>query len=247
MNKISTQNLTYLANIEELKDICRALSALDAIISPEWQYRYYSYQKNWDDKEEFFEMRNGSGDEMKILFSKNGCVINGFAHESQMCVWKEIEIKEEKPFFEKIFGDKKKKTKLIKSISKGVLDSLPNEFHNFIFGEPVKSSGTTFCVWRKSSDAKWNVGQIEYPNDDYLDGSNDLLQLLDGNPSTYKNWAEEYYEESFENSELKLELVENVFNNTIITKKLINQINPELDDYIQLKSDLDEIGYEHKL
>ena len=124
---------------------------------------------------------------------------------------------------------------------------MPNEFHNFIFGEPVKSSGTTFCVWRKSSDAKWNVGQIEYPNDDYLDGSNDLLQLLDGNPSTYKNWAEEYYEESFENSELKLELVENVFNNTIITKKLINQINPELDDYIQLKSDLDEIGYEHKL
>ncbi|MCD7930494.1 MAG: hypothetical protein LUH15_03550 [Tannerellaceae bacterium] len=46
--------------------------------SPEWEYRYYSYNRKWSDKEEVFEMKNGSGDQMLILFREEGCVINGF-------------------------------------------------------------------------------------------------------------------------------------------------------------------------
>ncbi|MDF1698687.1 MAG: hypothetical protein P1U56_22735 [Saprospiraceae bacterium] len=34
---------------------------MEAIISPEWEYRYYSYQKDWSEIEEFCEMRNGHG------------------------------------------------------------------------------------------------------------------------------------------------------------------------------------------
>ncbi len=247
MNKISTQNLTLLPNIEELKNLCKSLSVLDAINSPEWDFRYYSYQKDWAQNEEFFEMRNGSGDEMKILFSPNGCVINGFAHESEMCDWREIEIKEEKSFLKKLFGDNKKKTELIQTITKGVVDTLPNEFHDFIFGEPVKSSGTTFCIWRKKSDDKWNVGQIEYPNDQYLDGSSELLYIFDQNAKTYKNWAEEYFDETFEDRVLDLKLVEFIYDGGLITKDIVQKINPELEDFEQLKLDLNDIGYEHKI
>ena len=69
---ISSKELN-LPNQNKLQTICKAISVLDAILSQEWQFRYYSYNKNWSDSEEFFEMRNGSGDQMLILFNQNGC------------------------------------------------------------------------------------------------------------------------------------------------------------------------------
>jgi len=221
---------------------------LEAIICPEWEYRYYSYQKEWSETEEFCEMRNGQGDQMLMVFSKNGTCINGFAHESEMNGWKNIPIEEKKSFVEKLFGSKKEtKTELTQIIPKGVVDNLPKVFNDFIFGEPVKSIGTTFCVWQTELDNNWKIGKVDLPKDEYKDGSNDLLQLLDGKPLTYKNWAEEYYEENFEENELKLELVEKIYKGAIITKELVLELNPELDDFEQLKSDLNEIGYEHKI
>ena len=226
MKQLSTENLNLLPNPTELKRICKSISALESIICQEWEFRYYSFQKDWSENEEFCEMRNGEGDQLQIIFGNSGTCINGFAHESEMNGWQK---------------DSKQK------ISIGVVDELPEEFNEFIFGEPVKSIGTTFCIWQIQTDNNWRIGKVKLPNDDYKDGSIDLLQLLDGKPLTYKNWAEEYYEENFEDNELKLELVEKIYNGTIITKELVLEINPELDDFEQLKSDLDEIGYEYKL
>ena len=248
MNEVSTDNLSILPNPNKLREICKSISALEAIISPEWEYRYFSYQKNWTETEEFCEMRDGQGDQMLIAFSKNGTCINGFAHESKMNGWKKVHIEEKKSFSERLFSSKKgTKTELIQEISKGVVDDLPEVFNEFIFGEPVKSIGTTFCIWKTQSDAEWKTGEIALPKDDYQDGSSDLLHLLDGNPETYKNWAEEYYEENFEENELKLELVEKIYNGTVITKDLVREINSDLEDLKKLKSDLDDIGYEHQL
>ena len=248
MNKLSSENLNLLPNPNELQKICKSISALEAIICPEWEYRYYSYQKDWSETEEFCEMRNGQGDQMLMVFSKNGTCINGFAHESEMNGWKNIPVEEKKSFVEKLFGSKKEtKMELTQIIPKGVVDNLPKVFNDFIFGEPVKSIGTTFCIWQTESDNNWKIGKVDLPKDEYKDGSNDLLQLLDGKPLTYKNWAEEYYEENFEEKELKLELVEKIYKGAIITKELVLELNPELDAFEQLKSDLNEIGYEHKI
>ncbi|KSA13610.1 hypothetical protein [Maribacter dokdonensis] len=248
MNKISTQNLNLLPNPRELKSICKSISALEAIICPEWEYRYYSYQKVWSETEECCEMRNGQGDQMLILFSNNGTCINGFAHESEMNGWKNVKIEEKKSVIEKLLDSKKEnKTELIQEISKEVVNDLPMVFNEFIFGEPVKSIGTTFCIWQTNTDKNWKTGKVNLPEDDYKDGSSDLLELLDGKPMTYKNWAEEYYEENFEENKLKLELVEKIYNGDTITKELVLRLNPELDDLEQLKSDLDEIGYEHNI
>ena len=226
MVQLSTENLNLLPNPAELKKICKSIAALEAIICQDWEFRYYSFQKEWSENEEFCEMRNGEGDQLLISFGKNGTCINGFAHESKINGWQK---------------DSKQE------IPAGVVDELPAVFNDFIFGEPVKSIGTTFCIWQTKTDENWKTGKIKLPNDDYKDGSSDLLQLLDGNPLTYKNWAEEYYEENFEDSELALELVEHIYNGAIITKEMILKINPELEDFEQLKSDLDEIGYAHKL
>ena len=248
MKKLSTENLNLLPNPNELKRICKSISALEAIICPEWEFRYYSYQKDWSETEEFCEMRNGQGDQMLIVFSENGTCINEFAHESEMNGWENVLIEEKKSFVEKLFGSKKEtKTELTQEIANGILNELPQEFNEFIFGEPVKSIGTTFCIWQTKTDKNWKIGKVELPKDEYKDGSSDLLQLLDGKSQTYKNWAEEYYEENFEESELNLELVEKIFSGTVITKEFVIEINPELNDFEQLKSNLDEIGYEHKI
>lgn len=244
VNKLSTENLNLLPTRKDLQRICKSISALEAIICPDWQYRYYSYQNNWSKTEELCEMRDGQGDQMLILFSTNGTCINGFAHKSTMNGWRNIPIKEEKPFMKKLFGSKKEaKTELTQIISKGVIDDLPQVFNEFIFGEPVKSIGTTFCIWQTDIDSSWKSGKVDLPADEYKDGSIDLLQLLDGKPLTYKNWAEGYYEKN----ELKLEIVDIIYRGDLITRELVHQLNPELVDFEQLKSDLDEIGYEHKI
>jgi hypothetical protein len=107
MDKLSTQNLNLIVNLLELKQICKSISALESIISPEWEYRYYSYQNDWSETEECCEMRNGQGDQMLIIFRVDGTVINRFAHESEMNGWADIVIEEKKSFFQKLFSAEK--------------------------------------------------------------------------------------------------------------------------------------------
>ena len=130
----------------------------------------------------------------------------------------------------------------MQKITKGVVESLPEVFNEFIFGEPIKSIGTTFCIWSTTQDCAWVIGDVQFPNDKYGDGSEDLLQLLDGNPSTYIEWAQEYYEEEFENRTLDSNVVEKVYRGATITKEMIDSINPDLEDLDKLRVDLTEIG-----
>lgn len=245
MTKISTRHLPGLPDIETLQRLCKSLATLDAVICREWEYRYYSYNNAWDkDKQEAcFSMRNGSGDEFQVLFSQHGSIINGHAHESEMSNWIEKEI-QPVTFNEKLnnlFG--RKKTIMEQQIWKGVVDSIPDEFKAFIFGEPVKSKGTTFCIWRKTTDDKWNIGNIQFPKDKYGDGSEDLLYIFDNNPATYKKWATEYYEEQFGAHKLKLDLVKHIYDSKPLTKNIVSGLNPNIDDFDKLKDDLNEIGY----
>lgn len=67
---ITTKDFKLLPNKNSLQNICKAISVLDAIICQEWEYRYYSYNSQWGEGEEYCEMRDGSGDLMNIFFSK---------------------------------------------------------------------------------------------------------------------------------------------------------------------------------
>ena len=55
----------------ELRNKLKQLALLDAIIEPEWEYRYYSYNSNWSDTEEIAAVANGSFYSMKIIFHSN--------------------------------------------------------------------------------------------------------------------------------------------------------------------------------
>ncbi|WP_294818220.1 hypothetical protein [uncultured Flavobacterium sp.] len=130
----STKDPASLPDPFKLKTICKAISVLDAILSPEWQFRYYSFNSKWGEGEECLQVRNGQGDEMHVLFTDNGgCVINGFAHEYPQ-------------------PDKTKLTA-----------GLPEQFHEFMHGEPVNSIGTTFCLWNEGNG--WKTGEVENTDD----------------------------------------------------------------------------------
>jgi hypothetical protein len=248
MNKISTKNLANLPDIKTLQRLCKSLATLDAVICQEWEHRYYSYDCAWGKykQEEYFSMRDGSGDEFQVLFSRYGSIINGIAHESEMSKWIEKEIKpvafREK--LSKLFGQKK--TIIEQKIWKGVVDTIPGEFKEFIFGEPIKSKGTTFCIWRKINDDSWKIGDIQFPKDKYGDGSANLLYIFDNNPATYKKWATEYYEEQFDVHKLKLDLVKHIYDFKPLTKDIALGLNPQIDDFEGLKTDLNSIGYPHE-
>ena len=222
------------------------MNGSNAIICPDWESRYYSYDTNWGQSEECFSMRDGSGDEFLVLFSDHGAVISGFAHDSTMSNWKERELKPVnlRDKVALLFGNKK--TILEQHIYSGVVDELPAVFHDFIFGEPVRSIGTTFCIWRESKDSSWKRGDIDFPDDDYGDGSADLLYILDNNPETYRKWALEYYEDEFESNKLKIDLVKHIYEHRVLTKEIVFKINPELEDIELLKKDLDQIRYPYK-
>lgn len=66
---------------QQLKSIMRSMAALDAILSPEWQYRYYSFDRTWGPSEQMGSIRNGSGDDLFVLFNQSGCFLKGFSHE----------------------------------------------------------------------------------------------------------------------------------------------------------------------
>ena len=48
----------------ELQRLCQSLAVLDAINSPDPEYRYYTYNRAWDEDEQLFEMNDGEGDQL---------------------------------------------------------------------------------------------------------------------------------------------------------------------------------------
>ncbi len=130
------------------------MALLDAILSPEWEYRHYSFNAGWSADEQMGSMRNGSGDEFFALFNSSGCWIKGFAHEAPMSPYRDD-------------GSQ--------SVWPGILDEVPPEFIDCLTEPAFNVGDTTFCIWRRYGDTCWHRGWIEFPHGhrDH-DGSGDL-------------------------------------------------------------------------
>lgn len=209
---ISTKDLSCMLGIDDLRRVCKGISALEILMSKEWDMRYYSYNPNWGDDEEVFEMRDGSEQHMLILFSPNGCVISGIDGECY---------------------DWERGIPKIEDIT----DGLPKVFHEFMYGEPVKSLKSTFCIWTRNG-AAWSTGNIG----DRDDGSEDMLDILDGTPQKYADFCKWYYE-----IEIPLNIVEKVYSKTTLTLEMFKLLNSERDDIDTIRAELCEIGYPNTL
>ncbi len=197
---ISARDLSQLGEIEQIKELMQSLAVVDAINADKWENRYYSFDNSWGIDTQLGSMRNGSGDEFFALFSPLGAIIKGFAHESVMSPYST-----DPP-----------------SIWPGIVTNVPKELSKIITEPAFSPSDTTFCIWCLRHDKSWKCGQIIFPEGKDPDGSEELLSILDRNPRTYKEWAENYYER-----QISLDAITKIYNHHPITESLVCEINPK--------------------
>ena len=213
---ISTRDLTHLPDIDALRRLMQSMAVLDAILSPDWQLRYFSFNSKWSKGEQMGSMRNGEGDDLFAHFTRDGCIVKGFAQDADMSP---------------------RRDDGTKGVWPGVLDSVPKVFAKSLREPAFTMTDTTFCVWRLHGDAAWSRGDISFPKGKDPDASRAILNDYDGKPTTYRRHADDYFGE-----DVPLKVIRAVYAHEPLTDELVQAINPEVT-LADLKADLKEIGY----
>nr|BFE58628.1 hypothetical protein GCM10020063_031540 [Dactylosporangium thailandense] len=207
-----------LPDIPALRDRCRALAMLEAILSPDWESRYYSFNAHWGPGEQMASMRDGSGAAWSIVFSPAGAFLRGFDHESKMtpvanggALWP------------------------------GLVDTVPAVFADCVAEPAFSFEGVleaTVCLWRQAGDDRWHAGELDFPGGDDPDGAGGLFEVLvDGTAAAYRRFAEDYYGTAVDPG-----VVGEVFALRPLTDELVRRLNPDLE-LADLEDDVAEIGY----
>jgi hypothetical protein len=189
---------SVLPDIEVLRRRTQALAMLDAIVCPEWEYRYFSFNAAWNEGEQMASMRNGEGDDWFLLFGPAGAALKGLAHESPVASG---------PAF-----------------ATGIQKAIPVAFSSFLQEAAFSMDRASFCYWRGLHDAAWS--KVSHPDPAMTgadDGSDDLLALLVAPAPAYLEFARGYYE-----CELPLVAIEALYGHAPLTRQLVTQINPAL-------------------
>ncbi len=202
-----------MPNRDDFIRITKSIAMLDAIMCPEWEDRYYAFDGKWGSGEQMASMRDGSGDEWKAHVTDAGIILFGLAHESAM-------FRHGNPW-------------------PGILDDVPAVFDASIAEPAFDTANLSFCLWLLADSATWQRGDVAFPDTDSsdADGSIELLAILDGKPSTYRAWAEDYYE-----MDIDLAAVEAIYRGEPLTPERVSALNADirLDD---LGEDIEGIGY----
>jgi hypothetical protein len=195
---LSTATPQRLPQIEVLRRLTKSLAMLDAIICPEWIYRYYSHNSKWSEGQEMASMRDGCGDDWFLLFDEHGAALKGFAHESTVA--KDV------------------------SFIARIQEAVPSVFASFLSEPAFSMNRASFCIWRRHADPAWSVvptsGGFASPEQD---GSDGLIGILDGKPESYKGWATDYYER-----EISLAGVKAIYEHKPLNDQLIANLNPDI-------------------
>ena len=163
-----------LPSIDVLRQRCKALAMLDAIIGGD----YYTYDRTWG-ADEAGSMRSGSGEEYDVVFTAYGAFIRGVYHESSMFAYTNGRL------------------------WPGLLDGLPVEFRPQVtepaFSDSDGTLNASFVLWRRVDDEQWHAGDdIDFSpaDDDEVDpdGSWLLDIVFDDIAEKYRQFAEEVYE-----------------------------------------------------
>jgi hypothetical protein len=213
---ISTRDLSGLPEIGVLRRLMQSLAMLDAILSPDWEYRYFSFNCGWGPGEQMGSMRDGQGNHYFSLFNGSGCWLKGFDHEAPTS-----------PF-----------ARTPPKIAPGVLVGVPVDFASCLTEPAFIMPETTFCIWRRRGDTKWQRGPVDLSDGSRdPDGSEGLLRYLDGRPSTYHQWAEDYYGRS-----LSLAAVESIYAFRPLEPGVVRELNSSVP-LEALIADAREIGF----
>jgi len=70
MHTVNPRSLGERPDIPTFRRLTRSLAVLDAILSPAWEDRYYSFNAHWGPGELMASMRNGQGDQWFALMQR---------------------------------------------------------------------------------------------------------------------------------------------------------------------------------
>jgi hypothetical protein len=187
-----------LPDIAALRRRSQALALLDAIVCPEWDSRYYSFDANWGAGEMMGSMRNGSGDDWFVLFGPFGAAIKGLDHETS------------------IAGDK--------VFMKEVQRQVPQSFSSFLTEPAFGMEWLSYCYWKGTENVGWQ--KVKHPDPALAiceDGSEDFLALLVKPASSYEEFAKWYYEIG-----IPIVAIESVYEHKPLTESLVRSLNSEV-------------------
>jgi hypothetical protein len=200
-----------------LRDRCRAVAMLDAILCPDPLNRYFTFGPAWIPERPgtSVSMRNGSGDEYDIVFDDAGVFIRGLAHESPMAgaePWPRL------------------------------TESAPHVFAEYVYDSVFsyeEDLQATVVIWRQTGDEHWSCGDIQFPEGHQdPDGVAYLFSVIvDGTGSAYKLHAEDQHDINVD-----LGAVRDLFAHAPLTAAIIRQLNPSLS-LADLAEDVAVVGY----
>lgn len=205
-----------------LRDRSRALAMLDAIVSPEWEYRYYSFDPRWSPGEGMASMRDGNGNDYAVVFSPAGAYVQACDHESPVSAYRTSP----------------------PTLWPGLFDSVPEVFLKQVqepaFADHNGLPRATVCLWRQSTDAEWHCGDVRVPDQDMddADGAQWLLGILcDGTGEEYRAHAEEVHELRVDRA-----AVDHIYALRPLTQAIVSAINPDVR-LADLAADIEQTGY----
>ncbi|MFF3991476.1 hypothetical protein ACFY0B_43900 [Streptomyces sp. NPDC001797] len=214
--------IRQLPEISIVRDRSRAMAVLDAIMNPDWESRFYSFDSRWSPTEEMASMRDGCGNDYTTVFSLAGAYARGFDHESPMSPYR---VTPPVPW-------------------PGLFDGVPEAFvHNVSEAAFSGHDGiprVTVCFWREQADSLWRAGRAEaLPAGVEDGGSAEWLfdVLVDGRPEAYQQFAQEYYEVAVD-----IEAIRHVYALQPLTQSVAMAMNPDVG-VADLAEDLRQIGY----
>jgi hypothetical protein len=175
-----------------------SLAMLDAILCPEFQYRYFSFDAAWGDDEQVASMRNGEGDHWYLHLGEFGAAIKGFVQELPR-------------------GD-------ARAMARQVQRGVPAEFGAFLHEPAFAMDAVSYCYWRRSGDREWS--KVAHPDaglPHWSDGSADYLSILLAPASCYYDYATDYFE-----CEVPLASIEHIYAHAPLTAAIVKSLNPQL-------------------
>ncbi|HYG74798.1 MAG TPA: hypothetical protein VEK08_07330 [Planctomycetota bacterium] len=217
MKTISTRHLQNLPALKTLERLCLSLATLDKFVSTEDDSGYCWYTRDWDEGCNLAGLNSGCYDEVNLCFMQSGAFIAGCDHEAPMSPKK------------RWFG----------MLYPGIKDGFPEMFQRFLNEEVFHWDDVTFLIWKRSPNSRWEIGNIQFPEGPDPDGSERLLQILDGDPLHYQRHALENFK-----ANVSLSDISRVYRHEPITAELVERLSAgrkSLDD--DLREELTELGY----
>jgi hypothetical protein len=175
-----------------------ALAMLDAIICPEFEYRYFTFDAAWADEEQMGSMHNGDGDHWFLHLGDAGAAIKGFVHELPR-------------------GE-------MRAMARHVQRSVPPTFSAFLHEPAFEMDSVSYCYWRSFGEPAWH--KVEHPDAGlamWSDGSADYLSILLGPASCYYDYACDYFE-----CAPPVASIEHIYAHAPLTASIVKSLNPQM-------------------